>query len=140
MIAELSTLKLGTYYYSDIPASFAKSVVNNDLSASYDLKAVQESLAGIIQTNKGERPFEPEFGCDVNKQLFQNISVAAANNIKYEIENSVSNFEPRVILTGVVVSPVYESNRYDVSIYYHLRTDLESTYATSLQLNRGLNG
>lgn len=133
-ISELSTLKPGKYYYSDIPANFSKSVVNNDLSASYDLKAVQESIVGIVSTNKGERPFNPEFGCDINNQLFENISPASAFAIKYSIENAISQWEPRVILKRVEVRPLYDQNTYQVEVQYRLRTNVDRTFATTTTL------
>ncbi|CAL9999518.1 baseplate wedge subunit [Vibrio phage K567] len=133
-ISELNTLKPGKYYYSDIPANFSKSVVNNDLSASYDLKAVQESIVGIVSTNKGERPFNPEFGCDINNQLFENISPASAFAIKYSIENAISQWEPRVILKRVEVRPLYDQNTYQVEVQYRLRTNVDRTFATTTTL------
>ncbi len=134
-ISELNTLKPGKYYYSDIPANFGKSVVNNDLSASYDLKAVQESIVGIVSTNKGERPFNPEFGCDISNQLFENISAASAFAIKYSIENAISQWEPRVVLKRVEVRPLFDQNTYQVQIQYHLKTDLVRMFATTTTLN-----
>ncbi|CAM0069397.1 baseplate wedge subunit [Vibrio phage F86] len=130
-IAELNTLKPGKYYYSDVPANFGKSVVNNDLSASYDLNAVQESILGIVSTNKGERPFNPEFGCDISNQLFENISPASAFSIKYSIENAISKWEPRVIIRNVEVLPLYDRNTYQVTIKYHLKTNLDRLFATT---------
>ncbi|AGB06981.1 hypothetical protein [Vibrio phage XZ1] len=133
-IAELNTLKPGSFYFSDIPANFNKSVVNNDLSASYDLKAIQESIVGIVSTNKGERPFNPEFGCDINNQLFENISPASAFSIKYSIENAISRWEPRVAIQRIDVIPVYDENTYDVSIQYHLKTNFDRLFALSTRL------
>lgn len=133
-VSELNTLKPGRYYYSDIPANFNKSVVNNDLSASYDLKAIQESLLGIVSTKKGERPFNPEFGCDISNQLFENISPASAFAIKYSIENAVGRWEPRVLIRKVEVIPLYDKNTYQVTIKYHLKTNLDRLFATTTTL------
>lgn len=133
-ISELETLTAGNHYYSDIPSSFAKSKITNDLAASYDLRAIQESLLGIISTNKGERPFDPTFGCDISRQLFENINPAAAVAIKYNIESAVNQHEPRITLTGVVVNPKYDKNTYDVTINYRLVTELNKEYSYSTQL------
>ena len=46
VITELQTLKKGSHVYSDVPADFNKSLISNDLSASYDMRAVQESMIG----------------------------------------------------------------------------------------------
>ncbi|AGN30013.1 baseplate wedge subunit [Vibrio phage nt-1] len=137
-IAELNTLKPGHYYYSDIPANFSKSVVNNDISASYDLKAIQESIVGIVGTKKGDRPFNPEFGCDISNQLFENISAASAFAIKYSIENAISKWEPRVIIKKIEVLPLYEQNTYEVVVQYHLRTNFDRLFALKTSLNNRL--
>ncbi|AUR86076.1 anti-adapter protein [Vibrio phage 1.081.O._10N.286.52.C2] len=133
-ISELNTLKPGSYYFSDIPSNFSKSVINNDLSASYDLKAIQESILGIVSTNRGERPFAPEFGCDISNQLFENISPASAYSIKYSIENAVSQWEPRVSIIQVDVIPVYDANTYNVVVQYHLKTNFDRSFALNTQL------
>lgn len=134
MIAELKTITKGKVYYSDIPASFSKSSISNDLSASYDIKAIQDSLLGILTTNRGERPFYPEYGCDITNQLFENMSTTVAYAIKNNIKDSITAYEPRVTLKNIVVTPVYDSNLYQVTIEYHIITDYTSSYTTSISL------
>lgn len=136
--SNLNTIKPGRFYYSDIPANFAKSIVNNDIATSYDFKAIQESLTGIITTKKGAKPFNPLFGCDITVQLFENIGAASAFSIKYNIEEAVKTWEPRITLTEVIVTPVYEQNTYDIAIHYHLKTNLDRTFAFKSQLDGGL--
>lgn len=140
MITELQTLKKNKVYYSDIPGSFSKSLISNDLSASYDLRAVQEALVGLIKTNKGERPFFPEFGCNVSGMLFENLTNVSAFSIKKEIETAISRFEPRVRVKNVVVQPLYDENRYHITIEYHLITDYDTLFQTKFKLKRGTNG
>lgn len=133
-IAELNTLKPGSYFFSDIPSTFSKSVVDNDISASYDLKAIQESIVGIVSTKKGERPFNPEFGCDISEQLFENISPASSFSIKYSIENAISKWEPRISIRKIEVNPLYDQNTYQVTIQYHLKTNYDRIFALSTRL------
>lgn len=128
-ISELDTLKIGGFFYSDIPANFQKSVVTNDLSASYDLRAIRESLIGIVSTVKGDRPFQPNFGCDINNQLFENISPSSAFSIKYNIETAIKQYEPRVRVTYIDVRPLYDQNSYEITVQYHLITDIDNLYS-----------
>ncbi|CAM0001159.1 baseplate wedge subunit [Vibrio phage D479] len=137
-VTELDTLLLGRYHYSDIPANFGKSVASNDLAASYDLRAINESLLGLVQTTKGERLFQPTVGCNINKQLFENINPAAAFTIKYNIETTIQQYEPRVQIQQVDVSPIYDQNTYLVTVRYRLRTDVNKEYEFSSQLRQGL--
>lgn len=140
MIPELQKINKNSVYYSDIPANFQKSLISNDLSASYDIRAVQESLAGIIMTNRGERTFYPEYGCDVSNQLFEIMSPTVAYSLKNNIRDAVVAYEPRVKLKNVVVTPVYDENRYEITIEYHLITDYTTTYETSMSLRSTSNG
>lgn len=133
-ISELQTLKKGSHVYSDIPSNFAKSVISNDLSACYDLKAIQNSLSGIIMSVKGESPFYPEFGCNISNLLFENMNVVTAYSIKNAILEAVNKYEPRVEISNVTVDPIYDENQYNISIYYKLNTDYETLYKTNLIL------
>ncbi|WVX87476.1 baseplate wedge subunit [Vibrio phage EniLVp02] len=136
-ISELQTINRGSYVYSDIPANFAKSSISNDLGASYDVRAVQESIVGIVTTPKGSMPFDPEFGCDVNNQLFENVSVVTAYAIQNSIREAVALYEPRVVVAEVAVNPDYDNNAYEVSIHYTLVTDYTTGYTTNFALRGG---
>lgn len=134
IISELQTLGESDVYYSDIPADFTKSNISNDLSAAYDLLAVQNSIVGIVKTRKGERPFNPTYGCNVSNLLFELMNPVTTNSIKNDITQAINQYEPRVKLKNVVVIADYDNNTYNVTVEYHLYTDLESLYATKFKL------
>lgn len=136
MIAELTTLKKNSNYYSDIPANFSKSLISNDLAASYDIRAVQESIAAIIMTKKGERPFNPEYGCDITDSLFENMSNITAYSIKNDINSALGKYEPRIQVKNIQVTPDPDNNRYGVSVEYHLVTDYYTLFTTTLKLRK----
>lgn len=140
VITELQTLNKSTVYYSDIPASFAKSMISNDLSASYDMNAIQQSMVAIIKTVPGERPFNPEYGCNVINMLFENVNQLSAFSIKKEIETAIGTYEPRVRLKNVIASPLPDDNKYAIQIEYHLITDLQTIYATKFKMRTSNGG
>lgn len=140
IISELQTLGESEIYYSDIPANFTKSNISNDLSAAYDLLAVQNSMVGIIKTNKGERPFNPEYGSNITSLLFELMTPVSTNAIKRDIQSAIKTYEPRVLIKNVVVLADYDNNTYNVTIEYHLYTDIETLYATKFKLQGNKNG
>lgn len=123
-------------YYSDISADFGRDFRDNDISVVTNVSAVQQSMAGIIGTRRGERPFDPNFGCDIHNSLFENMSEASATAIERSIYDAIGNYEPRVRIENVSVIPVYDRNEYIVTLYYRLITDLNYLY----ELKMGVAG
>lgn len=121
-------------FYSDIPSDFRRDEKNNDLGVIKNIAAVQQSMVGIINTKKGSRPFNPDFGCEIHDSLFENMTDASMFTIEKSIAYSVQQYEPRVRLQNVVVTPNYDKNEYIVTIYYALITDLNYIYKLKMGL------
>ncbi|ADQ52912.1 baseplate wedge subunit [Aeromonas phage AsFcp_4] len=123
-------------YYSDIDAMMGRDFRDNDIVNITNVSAVQQSMAGIIGTRRGERPFDPNFGCDIHNSLFENMNEAAATAIERSIYDAIGNYEPRVRMKNVSVVPIYDRNEYVVTLYYRLITDLNYLY----ELKMGVTG
>lgn len=121
-------------YYSDLDPDMKREATTNDVSKIVNVRAIQNSLIGIINTRKGERPFEPEFGSDIHSSLFENMDDFAAYAVEKAIQESVQNYEPRVQLQSVTAVPQYDDNTFVVSVYYHVITDLNYIYNLKLRL------
>ena len=106
--------------FKDISMTFAKHPLTNDLIALKNANAIQRSLKNIIFTFPGEKPFDPEFGSQVSRMLFEIITPLTANRIKREIEYSINRYEPRVLLNDVKVVPNYDNNEFNVLIVYDI--------------------
>ena len=59
-------------------------------------------------TVPGERPFNPTLGSEVYRLLFENFDLQTAFAIQTQIKNTINNFEPRVQLRSVNVSPDFD--------------------------------
>lgn len=126
-------------FYSDIPADFRLDEKNNDLGVIKNISAVQQSMVGIISTNKGSRPFSPDFGCDINASLFENMTDASMFTIEKSIAHAIQYYEPRVKLQNIMIHPNYDQNEYIVTIYYQLITDLNYIYKLKMGLRNEQN-
>ena len=55
-------------------------------------------------TNKFERPWKPDFGCNIRHSLFENFEDRWVRyRIKDEIESQLKKYEPRVTLRNVLL-------------------------------------
>ncbi len=106
--------------FKDISMTFQYNPLNNDLVALKNENAISRSIRNIIFTLPGEKFFNPNFGSRINRSLFENIDEFSANTIKDEIDSSLRNYEPRIILDLVTAIPNYDNNSFDVTISYRI--------------------
>ena len=106
--------------FKDISMSFQVNPLNNDLIALKNETSISRSIRNIVLTVPGERFFNENFGSRISQSLFENIDDISASSIADEIENSIRNYEPRVELIEVNVSPDYENNSFETTIVYEI--------------------
>jgi phage baseplate assembly protein W len=106
--------------FKDISMSFKINPLNNDLISIKNETAIARSVRNLILTTPGERFFNENLGSQVSKSLFENMDEITASVIKDEIENTINNYEPRVDLISVKVSPNYDYNEFNVTIEYYI--------------------
>ena len=100
--------------------SFQVNPLNNDLIALKNETSIARSIRNIVFTFPGEKFFDPDFGSNVTRSLFENIDDITAVTIQDEIENSIRNYEPRVSLVSVEATPDYDNNGFNVVIVYRI--------------------
>lgn len=66
---------------------------------------VHQALAILFATRPGERPMQESFGCNLDSVMFEEIDHALINRVSSLIEDAILNFETRVQLLNVDVSP-----------------------------------
>lgn len=106
--------------FKDVSASFKVNPLNLDLIVLRNENAIARSIRNLIFTIPGEKPFQPNVGCNVTKLLFENLDRLTASSIESEIRNTVNNFEPRVRLTTVIVNPNFDDNIFEVTLKYDI--------------------
>ena len=106
--------------FKDISMSFQSNPLNNDLIAMKNVNAITRSIRNIILTTPGEKFFDPDFGSNVSKLLFENIDDITASQIQEEIEFSINNYEPRVKLINVEVLADNDNASFDTIITYEV--------------------
>lgn len=121
--------------YHDIDLSFTKNRRSRDIASLNGTAAIVKSLENLINLNFYEKPFQPSIGSSVRKLLFDNIGQMTSIFLQNAIIEVIQNFEPRVRLTGVIVTPDPENNRYTVSIIFTI-ANFDQTVTVDLFLTR----
>ena len=106
--------------FKDISSSFKVNPLNEDLIATKNATAIARSVRNLVLTKQGERFFNPILGSQVSSLLFENVDQLTASAIADEIKITIDNFEPRVELTEVDVSPNYDNSEFNVTIRYDI--------------------
>ena len=106
--------------FKDLSMSFQINPLNSDLIAIKNETAIARSVRNLVLTLPGERFFNQNLGSKISRSLFDNIDDISASVIKDEIENTINNYEPRVDLINVIVSPNYDNNEFNVTINYYI--------------------
>jgi phage baseplate assembly protein W len=106
--------------FKDISSSFQVNPLTNDLIVIKNETAISRSIRNLVFTLQGERFFQSNLGCSVSRSLFERMTDNTATTIRSEIQNTINNYEPRVSLQEVRVTPNYDDNAYDVVIIYNI--------------------
>lgn len=106
--------------FKDISMSFQVNPLNYDLVDLKNEAAISRSIRNLVYTITGERFFNRNLGSKISQSLFENIDDISSSVLKDEIENVINNYEPRVKLIKVEVSPNYDEYTFDVYIQYNI--------------------
>tara|TARA_R100000995_G_C3399639_1_gene84281 strand:+ start:101 stop:502 length:402 start_codon:yes stop_codon:yes gene_type:complete len=106
--------------FKDISLSFSPHPVTKDLPILKNESAIRRSVRNIVETIPTEKFFNPNFGSDVYKSLFEFVDFGTANIIQEQIKTSVNNFEPRVENVNVEVNPSPDENEFDITVIYDI--------------------
>lgn len=109
-----------TRTFSDIDLNFTLHPRTHDISVKYDEYAIKQSIKNLILTKNFERPFHSEIGTPLNGLLFEPVSPVTAQLIRKVIEQTIINFEPRVVLSEVQVKFSPDNYSVYVSIVYRI--------------------
>src|SRR6266568_9547512 len=66
--------------------------------------SVRESICIILRTRPGERMMRPDFGCGLDRYLFEPNNISTLRLIQEEVKRSIVRWEPRVALNDIQVA------------------------------------
>ena len=106
--------------FKDISNSLLLNPLSKDIAIITNETAIARSIRNLVLTNRGERFFQRNLGSKVSRLLFENMDESTADLIRSEIRDTIENYEPRVVLTDVNVTPDYSNNAFNISIFYNI--------------------
>ena len=121
--------------YADLNLSFTKNPATKDVARLFDVQAIKRSVKNIILTNKYERPFNSDFGCNLRGFLFENITEPLLVVIKDRISMAIEKFEPRVSVEDVFVKEEDGSNGISIMVSFKIN-GVEQPVSVSTFLQR----
>jgi len=104
--------------YSDILSDLNPHPQTGDIVRYINENAVKRSLRNLVQTNFGERLFQPTLGGNISRFLFEPMDSITATSIKEHVIQTIENYEPRCKLIGVDVIPRTQTDAYIINVNY----------------------
>jgi len=104
--------------YKDLDMNFIIHPIKKDINKIVGEKAIINSIKNLLLTNHYERPFQPHLGSNIRKLLFEPLDALVARSLEIEIKTVLQNFEPRVQVISIRVSPQLEKNAFQVTLEF----------------------
>ncbi|CAB4124112.1 COG3628 Phage baseplate assembly protein W [uncultured Caudovirales phage] len=109
-----------TKTYKDLDLNFIPHPITKDINKKVGVNAVLQSLKNLLFLNHYEKPFHPEIGSNIRKMLFEPIDPVIAGILAKEIQDTITNFEPRVDIRNVYVMENTDGNGFDVTLEFYM--------------------
>ena len=107
-------------YFKDVSLSFKSHPITNDILTLTNVTSINRSLRNLVLTLNGERPFNSLLGTQLSASLFEILDTRITSSIESEIKNVISNFEPRIEINTINVTPDFDQDLYDVLVDYNV--------------------
>lgn len=119
--------------YSDFHMDLFQNPVSLDVARNLDEEAVKQSIRNLLLTGRGERPFQPLLGSDLQQMLFENMMPDTVLLAKEMVRETIENYEPRANLISVDILAQEDVNRIAVVIVFNvINSEEDITLVTTL--------
>ena len=116
---------ISNVFYKDIDTLFGSHPVTRKLNTLTNNTAVARAVKNLILTNKGERPYQPFLGGDVNAMLFELNDGTVESELEDAIRLTLHNYEPRAELISTFVDANADRNTVNVDITFRVVNQVE---------------
>lgn len=128
-------VNLSNNIFSDFDFNFARIPATGDIAKKNNAEAIKQSIKNILLTSNFERPFQPDFGSQINKLLFSLWTPLSKLSLQRVIEDAINNYEPRVKLISIEIQDRSQNNAIDVNINFIIR-NVNTQVTMSLTLEK----
>ena len=104
--------------YKDIDLFFKAKGTSGDIFKKRMRPSVKQSIKTLLLTNRLEKPFNNDFGGDVQGRLFGLAVDSTASEIKDQILFTISKYEPRAEVLDLIVTLDPDRNALHVNVEF----------------------
>jgi phage baseplate assembly protein W len=106
--------------YSDFATNFTFHPITQQLVVIKNADSVKQSLKNLILIGIGEKQFNPLFGSNLNKSLFELFDPFFVEDVKRYVTLAIQQYEPRVNLLSVDVLQTSNENGVNINVIFSL--------------------
>lgn len=89
------------FFTSKSGTMFEDGIRRGDIYKKVDIKAIDQSIKNILLTNWYEKPFQPFFGADLRRLLFELDTMISEPDVRDLVTEAIEKWEPRVEVLDV---------------------------------------
>lgn len=106
-------------FFKDLPLDFTPHPVSGDVRPITNEVAIKRAIKNIVLTRKGAKPFDPDYGCDLDNFLFSTPDGITEYDFSESIKNAIINYEPRVTIDNIRF--LYSEHNANIIIDYTIK-------------------
>lgn len=107
-----------TDFFSDFESNLERIPGREDIARRVNENAVRDSIRNLVLTDRGERLFQPDIGCDIRGSLFENIDQNTILILKENIKSTIKQYEPRCVVQDIIVNANIDQHEVFVKIIF----------------------
>ena len=109
------------YIGIDLPIRKSEGKEGYFASTKTTIEAVKNNISNLIQTDLGERLFQPRLGLNLRKFLFEQFNEDIILEIQNEILDALESWLPFVEVSDIQVSD--DNNKLNINIIFNIKQD-----------------
>lgn len=107
------------------PPAFVKSgplgAERGEVAMTGGIEDIRQSLGIILGTALGERLMRPDFGCNLEDQVFDAMNASMISYVENLVKTAILYHEPRIDADQISVTPDQLAGRLDIKVSYRVR-------------------
>jgi phage baseplate assembly protein W len=113
-----------------VSVPFVGSIISGSdavFSSTYTTtEQLRSDIINYMLTNKNERVLNPNYGSDLRRFVFQNITGINLNNLKLQIIDGLKVNFPQITVNNVIITPDHDVNSINIIIDYSFAGNINS--------------
>ena len=108
-------------------------------STSTTIEAVKNNIRNLLNTNKGERFFQPNLGLDLKKYLFSQVTGELQLQIQNDIVSVLESWLPFVEVQDIQLGSNENFNILTIKILFNIKQDPNTLDSVDLSITGDMN-